>query len=110
MTRAAEIDRKSDRLRALVANIDNVYFNIKSERHSLLQGCCHWATAASRTSSSWLKRTAATGGPLWRRRASTPTRYLYRDRTADAFLPWQIIDGGFKTTFLQERLVKERTR
>ena len=34
----AVIDRKIKRLRALTAGIDNVYFNIKSERHSLLPG------------------------------------------------------------------------
>ena len=32
--------------------------------------------------------------------------YLYRDRTADAFLPWQIIDGGFKTAFFRQELAK----
>ena len=31
------IDRKIKRLRALMADIDNVYFNIKSERHSYYQ-------------------------------------------------------------------------
>ncbi len=30
-------DRKGKRLRALVADLDNVYFNIKSERHSYYQ-------------------------------------------------------------------------
>jgi hypothetical protein len=28
--------------------------------------------------------------------------YLYRDRTADAFLPWQIIDGGHRATLFRE--------
>jgi radical SAM superfamily enzyme YgiQ (UPF0313 family) len=32
--------------------------------------------------------------------------YLYRDRTADAFLPWQIIDGGLKTEFFRTELDK----
>ena len=30
--------------------------------------------------------------------------YLYRDRSADAFLPWQIIDGGLKTSFFRSEL------
>jgi hypothetical protein len=38
MTNAAVIDRKIERLRSLVADLDNVYFNIKSERHSFYQG------------------------------------------------------------------------
>src|SRR5689334_1130749 len=37
MTDAAEIDQKIKRLRSLTADIDNVYFNIKSERHSYYQ-------------------------------------------------------------------------
>ena len=37
MTDAATIDQKSKRLRTLMADIDNVYFNIKSERHSYYQ-------------------------------------------------------------------------
>ncbi len=38
MTDAATIDRKADRVRSLVSGLDNVYFNIKSERHSVLSG------------------------------------------------------------------------
>jgi hypothetical protein len=38
MTDARVIETKTDRLRALVADVDNVYFNIKSERHSYYQG------------------------------------------------------------------------
>jgi radical SAM superfamily enzyme YgiQ (UPF0313 family) len=38
MTDAATIDRKADRVRSLVSDLDNVYFNIKSERHSYYQG------------------------------------------------------------------------
>ena len=37
MAPADEIERKMKRMRALVADIDNVYFNIKSERHSYYQ-------------------------------------------------------------------------
>ena len=32
--------------------------------------------------------------------------YLYRDRSADAFLPWQIIDGASKTPFFRAELEK----
>src|SRR6476620_2537047 len=37
MTRADEIERRMKRMRQLVSGIDNVYFNIKSERHSYYQ-------------------------------------------------------------------------
>ena len=37
MERTDVIERKMKRMRALVADIDNVYFNIKSERHSYYQ-------------------------------------------------------------------------
>jgi hypothetical protein len=32
--------------------------------------------------------------------------YLYRNRESDAFLPWQIIDGGTKETFFRSELEK----
>jgi hypothetical protein len=32
--------------------------------------------------------------------------YLYRDRSQDAFLPWQIIDGGMKDGFFRAELEK----
>src|SRR4030095_8933663 len=38
MTDARVIDQKIDRLRELVGEIEHVYFNIKSERHSYYQG------------------------------------------------------------------------
>jgi radical SAM superfamily enzyme YgiQ (UPF0313 family) len=38
MTDASVIDEKIERLRALTTDLDNVYFNIKSERHSFYQG------------------------------------------------------------------------
>jgi hypothetical protein len=32
--------------------------------------------------------------------------YLYRDRSADAFLPWQIIDGTMKSSFFRAEFAK----
>ncbi|MEO8070699.1 MAG: radical SAM protein, partial [Acidobacteriota bacterium] len=37
MTKSDVIEQKSERLRSLVSGVDNVYFNIKSERHSYYQ-------------------------------------------------------------------------
>jgi radical SAM superfamily enzyme YgiQ (UPF0313 family) len=106
MTRAAEIDRKSNVLRGLVAGIDNVYFNIKSERHSYYQGLL---SLGDRRVSDVIELAEANGGD-WRAAVAAAgldaEAYLYRDRTADPFLPWQIIDGGFKTTFFQSELAK----
>jgi hypothetical protein len=32
--------------------------------------------------------------------------YIFRDRTNDALLPWDIIDGGMKKSFFQNELQK----
>jgi hypothetical protein len=32
--------------------------------------------------------------------------YIFRDRSADAMLPWDIIDGGMKTSFFKSELEK----
>ena len=32
--------------------------------------------------------------------------FVFRDRSHDAVLPWQIIDGGLKTSFFEDELVK----
>ena len=106
MTRAAEIDRKADSLRALVAGIDNVYFNIKSERHSYYQGLL---SLGDRRVADVIERAEENGGD-WRAAVAgaglDADAYLYRDRSADSFLPWQIIDGGFKAAFLRNELAK----
>jgi radical SAM superfamily enzyme YgiQ (UPF0313 family) len=106
MTRAAVIEEKSNRLRALVAGVENVYFNIKSERHSLYQGLLSLGDRrvadvieiAERNGGDWRQALAESG--------LDADAYLHRDRTADAFLPWQIIDGGLKTSFLRDELDK----
>jgi len=106
MTPAHVIDEKSDRLRSLVADLDNVYFNIKSERHSFYQGLLSLGDRrvadvieiAERNGGNWRAAVAESG--------LDAAAYLYRDRSADTFLPWQIIDGGLKTTFFREELEK----
>jgi radical SAM superfamily enzyme YgiQ (UPF0313 family) len=106
MTDAKTIDDKASRLRALVAGIDNVYFNIKSERHSYYQGLL---SLGDRRVADVIERAEANGGN-WRAAASAAgldaDAYLYRDRSADAFLPWHIIDGGIKASFFREELDK----
>jgi radical SAM superfamily enzyme YgiQ (UPF0313 family) len=106
MTRADVIDRKANRLRELVAGLDNVYFNIKSERHSFYQGLL---SLGDRRVADVIEVVAQNGGN-WRSAVAEvgldADAYLYRDRTADAFLPWQIIDGGLKTDFFRGELDK----
>jgi radical SAM superfamily enzyme YgiQ (UPF0313 family) len=106
MTRADVIDEKSQRLRALVSGIDNVYFNIKSERHSYYQGLLSLGDrrvadvieAAERNGGNWRAAVAETG--------LDADAYLYRDRGEDACLPWDIIDGGLKAGFFRGELEK----
>jgi hypothetical protein len=106
MTDAATIERKADRVRSLVSGLDNVYFNIKSERHSYYQGLLSLGDrrvadvieGAQRNGGNWRAAVAASG--------IDADAYLYRDRRADAFLPWQIIDGGTKAAFFSSELEK----
>jgi radical SAM superfamily enzyme YgiQ (UPF0313 family) len=106
MTDARVIEDKIERLRALTADIDNVYFNIKSERHSYYQGLL---SLGDRRVSDVVEIAERNGGQ-WRAAVAEAgldaDAYLYRDRSADAFLPWQIIDGGAKTGFFRAELEK----
>jgi len=106
MTRADEIERKADRLRGLVDGIDNVFVNIKSERHSYYQGLL---SLGDRRVADAIEIAERNGGN-WRAAVAEAKldadAYLYRDRAQDAFLPWQIIDGSMKTTFFKSELEK----
>lgn len=108
MTRAEAIDRTIERLRALVAGMDNVFFNIKSERHSYYQGLL---SLGDRRVADAIEHAERNGGQ-WRAAVRAAgldgDAYLYRDRSADAFLPWQIIDGGVKTAFFRQELAKSQ--
>jgi radical SAM superfamily enzyme YgiQ (UPF0313 family) len=100
------VEHKIQRLRSLTSNIDNVYFNIKSERHSYYQGLLSLGDrrvadvveAAERNGGQWRAAVAETG--------LDADAYLYRDKSDDAFLPWQIIDGGMKQTFFRSEFDK----
>src|SRR5204862_4109920 len=102
----AAVDRKIKRLRSLTADIDNVFFNIKSERHSYFQallslGDRRVAPAieiAERNGQNWRAAVAEAGidGDF----------YIFRDRTRDAMLPCDIIDGGMKSALFQSEVAK----
>jgi hypothetical protein len=99
-------DRKIKRLRTLMAGIDNVYFNIKSERHSYYQALLSLGDrriapaieAAERNGQNWRAAVEESGvdGDF----------YIFRDRSRDEFLPWDIIDGGMKKSFFQAEFQK----
>ena len=100
------IERKMRRLRQLTADIDNVYFNIKSERHSFYQALLSLGDrrvadvieAAERNHGQWRAAAAEVGvDPDW---------YVFRDRRHDPVLPWDIIDGGVKTAFLRTEFAR----
>jgi len=100
------IDRKIKRLRQLVAGIDNVYFTIKSERHSFYQALLSLGDrrvapaieAAERNGGNWRAAVAETGVDA--------DYFVFRDRSDDAVLPWDIIDGGMKSTFFRSEFDK----
>jgi hypothetical protein len=106
MADAALVDRSIKRLRSLMADIDNVYFNIKSERHSYYQALLSLGdrrvapviAAAERNGQNWRAAVAETG--------LDDEFFLFRDRTNDAMLPWDIIDGGMKASFFRAEFDK----
>jgi radical SAM superfamily enzyme YgiQ (UPF0313 family) len=99
-------DAKGKRLRQLLSGLDNVYFNIKSERHSYYQALLSLGDrrvastieAAERNGGQWRAAVAETG--------LDAAFYIFRDRSADRVLPWDIIDGGMKTSFFRAEFDK----
>jgi radical SAM superfamily enzyme YgiQ (UPF0313 family) len=106
MERDAVIERKIRRLRGLIAGIDNVYFNIKSERHSFYQALLSLGDrrvapvieAAERNGGNWRAATAEAGVDA--------DFFVFRDRSRDGVLPWDIIDGGMKHDFFRAEFDK----
>lgn len=100
------IERKIRRLRTLVGGIDNVYFSIKSERHAFYQALL---SLGDRRVAPAIVAAEQNGG-LWRKAAAEigldPAFYVFRDRSSDAVLPWDIIDGGMKTQFFRSEFEK----
>jgi radical SAM superfamily enzyme YgiQ (UPF0313 family) len=99
-------ERKAKKLRQMLSGIDNVYFNIKSERHSYYQALLSLGDrrvastieAAERNGGQWRAAVAETG--------LDSAFYIFRDRSADAALPWDIIDGGMKQSFFKAEFDK----
>src|SRR5262249_12215996 len=93
----AATELKIKRLRTLMADIDNVFFNIKSERHSYYQALL---SLGDRRVAAAIE-VAERNGQNWRAAVAEARVdsdfYIFRDRSRDAFLPWDVIDGGMKT-------------
>jgi radical SAM superfamily enzyme YgiQ (UPF0313 family) len=102
----AVTERKIKRLRTLMAGIDNVFFNIKSERHSYYQALLSLGDrrvapaieVAERNGQNWRAAVEESGVDA--------DFYLFRDRSADAMVPWDVIDGGMKKSFFQAEFAK----
>ena len=102
----AVTERKIKRLRSLMTGIDNVYFNIKSERHSYYQALLSLGdrrvapaiVLAEQNGQNWRAAVADAGVDA--------DFYIFRDRSQDAQLPWDIIDGGMKASFFQAEYAK----
>jgi radical SAM superfamily enzyme YgiQ (UPF0313 family) len=106
MERIADTDRKVKHLRRLMSNIDNVYFTIKSERHSYYQALLSLGDrrvapaieVAERNGGNWRAAVEEAGVDA--------DFFIFRDRSRDAILPWNIIDGGMKESFFRGELDK----
>jgi radical SAM superfamily enzyme YgiQ (UPF0313 family) len=106
MERIAETDRKVKLLRRLVSGIDNVYFTIKSERHSYYQALLSLGdrrvapaiVAAERNGANWRAAVEET--------QVDADHFIFRDRSKDAIQPWDIIDGGLKASFFRAEFDK----
>jgi radical SAM superfamily enzyme YgiQ (UPF0313 family) len=100
------IERSIRQMRTLMAGIDNVYFNIKSERHSFYQALLSLGDrrvapaieAAEKNGGNWRAAVVESGVDA--------DFFVFRDRSADAVLPWDIIDGGMKDTFFRNEFEK----
>src|SRR5258708_36126482 len=102
----AVVERGIKRMRSLTADIDNVFFNIKSERLSSYQALLSLGDrrvalaieAAERNGQNWRAAVADTG--------IDADFYIFRDRSRDPMLPWDIIDGGMKASFFPAEYAK----
>jgi radical SAM superfamily enzyme YgiQ (UPF0313 family) len=100
------VEKKIQRLRSLTAGIDNVFFNIKSERHSFYQALL---SLGDRRVAPAVEAAEANGGD-WRKAVADAgvdaDFYVFREKRQDEVFPWSIIDGGMKEAFFRNELDK----
>ena len=106
MADTKDIERKMKRLHGLVDGLEHVYFSIKSERHSYYQALM---SLGDRRVAPAIEEAERNGGQ-WRQAVKDSNVdadfYIYRDRSNDAVLPWDIIDGGMKDSFFRNEFAK----
>jgi hypothetical protein len=99
-------ERKVKRLRTLTTGLDNVHFSIKSERHAYYQALL---SLGDRRVARVIEEAERNGGQ-WRAAVSASgvdaDTFVFRDRSRDAWLPWDIIDGGLKASFFRAEFEK----
>jgi radical SAM superfamily enzyme YgiQ (UPF0313 family) len=108
MTRSDEVERKLGRLSALMKGLDHVYFSFMSERHAYYQALL---SLGDRRLAPAIMAAELNGGQ-WRRAVADSgvdaDFYVFRDRSRDAVLPWDIIDGGMKSAFFRSEFEKSQ--
>ncbi len=102
----ASIERKIRRLRSLTAGIDNVYFNIKSERHSFYQALLSLGDRRVAAAIEVAERNGGNWRAAVKEAGVDADFYVFRDRSTDSVLPWDIIDGGLKDHFFRSEFDK----
>ena len=106
MTSPAIVLSRIKRLRGLLSGLDQVYISIKSERQSFYQALL---SLGDRRVAPVIDAASQNGGD-WRQAAKTagvdPDFWVYRDRSQDQVLPWDIIDGGIKAEFFRSEFRK----
>ena len=89
-----------------MSGLDQVYISIKSERQSFYQALL---SLGDRRVAPVIDAASQNGGD-WRQAAKTagvdPDFWVYRDRSQDQVLPWDIIDGGIKAEFFRSEFRK----
>jgi radical SAM superfamily enzyme YgiQ (UPF0313 family) len=106
MEQIAETDRKVKHLRRLMSGIDNVYFTIKSERHSYYQALLSLGDRRVAPAIEVAERNGGNWRAAVQEAGVDADFFIFRDRSRDALLPWHIIDGGMKESFFRGELDK----
>ena len=106
MTSPAIVASRTKRLKGLLSGLDHVYLSIKSERQSFYQALL---SLGDRRVAPVIDAASQNGGD-WRRAAEIadvdPEFWVFRDRSQDEVLPWDIIDGGIKAEFFRSEFLK----
>jgi radical SAM superfamily enzyme YgiQ (UPF0313 family) len=102
----ASVERKIKRMHNLMADIDNVYFNIKSERHSFYQALLSLGDRRVAPAIEVAERNGGNWRAAVKEAGIDADFYVFRDRSHDSVLPWDIIDGGMKDAFFRSEVEK----